>query len=122
MTFSHEEARSARTIIEENRIRGMCMGFGVFVFLFGLEIEGVGHRGENGEDGELDKGAAVALVRILPTGVGEVGVLVVIEIVDADVDGTVEWLAFELTVEIHTHIGAVVIRHAEIVTAVDVRE
>jgi hypothetical protein len=98
------------------------MGFGVFVFLFGLEIEGVGHRGENGEDGELYKGAAVALVRILPTGVGEIGVLVVIEIVDADVDGTVEWLAFELTVEVHTHIGTVVIGHAEVVAAVDVRE
>lgn len=46
---------------------------------------------EEWEDGELDKCAGVAEVGVLAAGVGEVGVGVVVEIVDADVDGAADF-------------------------------
>ena len=63
----------------------------------------------------MHEGFAIAAVGVLVAGVSEVGVLFVVEIIDADVDGAVPVFAFELAVEVYADVGAVVVGHAEVV-------
>ena len=67
----------------------------------------------------MDEGSFVAIVTVLVTLVNHVGVLAVIEVVDADIDGAGEGgtslTRLELAVEVDTNIHAVIVGHAEIV-------
>ncbi len=80
-----------------------------------LEFPEVADGGEDGEDGELGE-----LVFAVPGGFGveEVGVEVVVDVVDADVDGAAAVAEGFVPVEADVH--AVVVGHAVVVAATDV--
>ena len=83
-----------------------------------LELEVVGDGGDDGEEAQLDEGGVVVLavggvVAVAVALVDEIGVLAVVDVVDADVDGA--HAAFELFVEIEADIHTMVGGHAEVV-------
>ena len=80
-----------------------------------LEIKGIGDRGEDGEDGELDEGTVVAVPCVFVTFVYHVGVFVVVEVVNADVDRS--GAAFECAVKVGADVHTVIVGHTEIVAS-----
>ena len=71
----------------------------------------VAYCGEDGEDGELFQ----AKVAFWPGGVGkeDVWVLVVVEVVDAEVDGS--FAVFKFLVPVEAYVHTVVVGHAVVV-------
>ena len=84
-----------------------------------LEFPSVAEGGYDGEDGELFEVSVLIPPHIVGGRVNQIGVLVVIEVVDTDVDGTLA--SFEIAVEVYAEVHAVVVRHTVVVTAADIR-